>query len=80
MQQVIAVGRQPACKSYKSTFKVFNRTLFKKFRETPKKLANFDEREGYHHEYSIRPDTFAFKVSGANERSRSVVEINKEKA
>lgn len=80
MQKLITVARQPVHKSYGSTFKVFNRTIFKKFRETPKKLANFDESEGFHHEYSIRPDTFVFKVSGANERSRSVVDIKKERS
>lgn len=42
------------------------RTLFKKFGKVPKitSVAKFKEEvDTKHHEYSIRPDTFAFKVS-----------------
>lgn len=73
------VVKPPDRKLYLSCYKVFTRNLFKKFKETPKKIANFNENEGFHHEYSIRPDTFAFKASGANERSRSIVEVETKK-
>lgn len=43
----------------RSTRVLARRTLFK-----GKKLADFTEKDGsFEHEYSIRPDTFAFKVS-----------------
>lgn len=46
------------------------RYLFKNF----KKITKFEESdEGFHHEYSIRPDTYAFKVSATNEKNRSLV-------
>ncbi|KAK6453584.1 S-adenosyl-L-methionine-dependent methyltransferase [Scheffersomyces xylosifermentans] len=52
------------------------RTLFKGLKEATKQLEKVnkkkDDEEGFHHEYSIRPDTYAFKVSGANERNRSL--------
>lgn len=50
------------------------RTLFKNFKGLKK--IDFQEDDGKHHEYSIRPDTFAFKVSGANEASRSLISLN----
>lgn len=50
------------------------RTLFKNFKGLKK--LDFQEDDGKHHEYSIRPDTFAFKVSGANEASRSLISLN----
>lgn len=50
------------------------RTLFKNFQGLRK--LDFKEDDGKHHEYSIRPDTFAFKVSGANESSRSLINLN----
>ncbi|CAK7895498.1 hypothetical protein CAAN1_10S00320 [[Candida] anglica] len=48
------------------------RTLFGKFKSAQKRVESFKKDESFHHEYSIRPDTFAFKVSGANEKSRSL--------
>lgn len=45
------------------------RTLFQKFKNIPKFKT---EDDGKHHEYSIRPDTFAFKVSAANDVSRAL--------
>lgn len=45
------------------------RNLFQKFKNIPKFKP---EDDGKHHEYSIRPDTFAFKVSAANDISRSL--------
>lgn len=51
------------------------RNLFKNIKESLKKLQELNNKnsEEFHHEYSIRPDTFAFKVSAANEKSRSLV-------
>lgn len=42
-----------------------SRGLFKKFRNLAK--VDFTEKTEDHHEYSIRPDTFAFKVTASNE-------------
>ncbi|KAL7663503.1 Protein arginine methyltransferase NDUFAF7 [[Candida] zeylanoides] len=51
---------------------VGRRTLFSKFRKATKRVEEFQKDESFHHEYSIRPDTFAFKVSGANEKTRAL--------
>lgn len=48
------------------------RTLFSKFKKAAKTVEDFKKDDAFHHEYSIRPDTFAFKVSGKNEMSRSL--------
>lgn len=48
------------------------RYLFKNFKNI-KNIAKADDDQGFHHEYSIRPDTYAFKVSASNEKSRSLV-------
>lgn len=51
-------------KNFKAPFRQSRRSLFKNIKNlTPVK----EENAGKHHEYSIRPDTFAFKVSGAND-------------
>lgn len=51
------------------------RTLFKSIKQKSKELKQLNQKnsEDFHHEYSIRPDTFAFKVSASNEKSRSLV-------
>lgn len=48
------------------------RSLFSKFKKAAAKVEEFKKDESFHHEYSIRPDTFAFKVLGANENTRSL--------
>lgn len=58
--------------------KPLTRSLFKNFKGITKKV-DFTEDDGKHHEYSIRPDTFAFKVSAAN-NERSLVNHNSEKS
>lgn len=40
-----------------------SRTLFKKVKNLPTPVPFKEEEDVKHHEYSIRPDTFAFKVS-----------------
>lgn len=51
--------------------KSFTRSLFNQSNKNS--LVKFNEKDNsFEHEYSIRPDTFAFKVSAAQERSRSL--------
>lgn len=52
------------------------RTLFKNIKKASKKLDKINQQkldsETFHHEYSIRPDTYAFKVDSTNEKTRSL--------
>ena len=61
-----------------STFS--KRSLFKGLQEATKQLEKANSKkeleEGFHHEYSIRPDTYAFKVSANNEKGRSFTSSN----
>lgn len=53
------------------------RYLFQNFRQNFKPFKEHDD--AFHHEYSIRPDTFAFKVSAANETTRSLTKRDNNK-
>ncbi|RLV90710.1 hypothetical protein JA1_004396 [Spathaspora sp. JA1] len=59
---------------------IAKRTLFKSIKEATKKLETVnkqkDKGESFHHEYSIRPDTYAFKVSGSND-TRAITQAKK---
>ncbi|ODV77185.1 DUF185-domain-containing protein [Suhomyces tanzawaensis NRRL Y-17324] len=57
------------------TSRQFRRSLFNQ-KDAIKKLKNSSNDEPFHHEYSVRPDTYAFKVSAANERTRLVDTAN----
>lgn len=48
------------------------RSLFGKFKNVPK--LKIEDDDSSHHEYSIRPDTFAFKVSGASETTHALAQ------
>jgi len=56
--------------------RVPSRTLFKNIKQASQKLDKINqsklESENFHHEYSIRPDTYAFKVDASNEVSKSL--------
>jgi hypothetical protein len=53
-----------------------SRSLFKNIKQASQKLDKINqtklESENFHHEYSIRPDTYAFKVDASNEVSKSL--------
>lgn len=56
------------------------RSLFN-FKKAAKKLEQVNKKktddEAFHHEYSIRPDTYAFKVDATNEKTRSLTNATK---
>ncbi|ODV65783.1 DUF185-domain-containing protein, partial [Hyphopichia burtonii NRRL Y-1933] len=70
MIHVLRQGRLP---NTQCVLLVQSRSLFKNFKKIVKKI-DFEEKDTKHHEYSIRPDTFAFKVSAANEKNRSLLQ------
>ncbi|KAG7662020.1 uncharacterized protein J8A68_004408, partial [[Candida] subhashii] len=67
------VIRKPANNSCRLILQ--RRYLFKGLKNVTTGLQIYrkkDDNEGFHHEYSIRPDTYAFKVSGSNDSLRSI--------
>lgn len=70
-------GRLRACSGvFGGIHIVPSRTLFKNIKKASKKLDKINQQkldsETFHHEYSIRPDTYAFKVDSTNEKTRSL--------
>lgn len=51
---------------------LFTRSLFRNFKGAPK--LKIEDDDSHHNEYSIRPDTFAFKVSGAPEKTHALAQ------
>lgn len=65
-----SIGRIPSpTKVYP---KVFYRTLFLKFKKKPSPSES-KTPESFHHEYSIRPDNFAFKVNNKKETKDAIL-------